>query len=151
LIAYASFFLIILFIDLEHQIIPNWLVYPGFAAAMVIASFWPELGPVDAAIGAGVGFGIMVALYLVPGAVVGEGDVKLAAVVGASVGFPMVILGIGLSFVLGGAVAAFLMATRKKGKKQQIAFGPYIALSAMITLVWGQPLLEWYLNTVLSL
>ncbi|MCI0437619.1 MAG: prepilin peptidase [Chloroflexi bacterium] len=150
LMGYASFFLVIFFIDMEHQIIPNTLVYPGFAAAMVVASFWPEIGPAKAAIGAGVGFGVMLALYVVPGAVIGEGDVKLAALVGAAVGFPLVVIGVGLSFVLGGAFAAALIATRKKGRKQRIAFGPFIAASAMIALVWGDSMLRWYLETILG-
>ena len=88
MMAYASLLLTVFVIDLEQQIIPNRIVVPGFVGFMVLASFWPGLGPAQAAIGAGAGFGMLLLLYLVPGAVIGAGDVKFAAVVGAATGFP---------------------------------------------------------------
>lgn len=145
MMAYASLFLAIFIIDIEHHIIPNKIVLVGLVAAIAIASFWPGVGPVKALIGAGAGFGILLALYLIPGFVIGEGDVKLAAVVGAATGFPIVAVGLGLSFVMGGVVAMLLIITRRSRRKAEIPFGPFIAASAMITLVWGDAILAWYL------
>lgn len=147
IMVYASFFLVVFVTDLESQIIPNQLILPGLAAAFVIASFWPELGPARAAIGAGAGFGLMLVLYLVPGAVVGEGDVKLAAVVGAASGFPLVVLALGMAFVLGGAVALALMASGRRKRTDHIPFGPFMAMSALVTLVWGGAILDWYIRS----
>ena len=145
MMAYASLFLAVFIIDLEHHIIPNKIILVGLIAALAIASFWPGVGPVKALIGAGAGFGILLALYLIPGFVIGEGDVKLAAVVGAATGFPIVAVGLGLSFVMGGVVAMLLIITRRSRRKAEIPFGPFIAASAMITLVWGDSILAWYL------
>jgi leader peptidase (prepilin peptidase)/N-methyltransferase len=146
LMAYASLFLVVFVTDLESQIIPNLVVLTGFVAAFAVASFWPELGPARAAVGAGAGFGLMLALYLIPGAVVGEGDVKLAAVIGAASGFPLVVLALGLAFVLGGSAAMALMASGRRKRTDHIPFGPFMAVSALITLVWGHAILDWYLD-----
>jgi len=129
MMAYASLFLAVFIIDLEHHIIPNKVVIVGLIAALVIASFWPGVGPIKALIGAGSGFGILLVLYLIPGFVIGEGDVKLAAVVGAATGFPIVAVGLGLSFVMGGVVAMLLIITRRSRRKEVIPFGPFIAVS----------------------
>ncbi|MCH8109625.1 MAG: prepilin peptidase [Chloroflexi bacterium] len=85
IMAYASLYLVIFAIDLEHKIIPNVIVFPAFLLTLLVSAFLPGLGIANAAIGAGVGLGMLLALYMVPGAVIGEGDVKLAAVVGAAV------------------------------------------------------------------
>ena len=151
IMAYASLYLVIFAIDLEHKIIPNVIVFPALLLTLLASAFLPGLGIANAAIGAGVGFGMLLALYMVPGAVIGEGDVKLAAVVGAAVGFPLVTLGIGLAFVLGGTSATLLLVTGRRKRKDGVAFGPYIALAALITLVWGDPILEWYLETFLRI
>ena len=144
--AYASLLLAVFVIDLERQIIPNRIVVPGFVGFMVLASFWPGLGPVQAAIGAGAGFGMLLLLYVVPGAVIGAGDVKFAAVVGTATGFPLVIFSLGLAFVLGGSIGAVLLVTRKMHRRARMPLGSFIAVSALLTLVWGDPLLDWYLT-----
>ena len=146
MMAYASLLLTVFVIDLEQQIIPNRIVVPGFVGFMVLASFWPGLGPAQAAIGAGAGFGMLLLLYLVPSAVIGAGDVKFAAVVGAATGFPLVIFSLGLTFVLGGSIGAVLLVTRKMHRRARMPFGPFIAVSALLTLVWGEPWLDWYLT-----
>jgi leader peptidase (prepilin peptidase)/N-methyltransferase len=150
MMGYASLFLVVFIIDLEHRIIPNKLVLVGLVAALGISSFWPDIGPVSAVIGAAAGFGILLALYLIPGAVIGEGDVKLAAVVGAATGFPVVIVGLGLSFIMGGLVAITLIAFRRGQRKSQIPFGPFIAVAAMIALVCGETIFRWYAARFLS-
>ncbi len=135
---------------MEHHIIPNKIVIVGLVGAIIIASFWPEIGPLKAVIGAAAGFGILLVLYFIPGAIIGEGDVKLAAVVGAATGFPVVVVGIGLSFVIGGSVAILLLVLRRRGRKDQFAFGPFIAVSALIALIWGESILQWYVGNFLS-
>lgn len=151
MLAYISLFASIFLIDIEHKIIPNVIVFPSFVVVMIASSFVPEIGPLKATLGAVSGFGVMLALYLIPGAVIGEGDVKLAAVLGAATGFPVIFLAVGLSFVLGGGIAAILLVTGIKSRKQQMAFGPYIAVSAVISLVWGDVILAWYLTNILQL
>ncbi len=151
MMGYVGMFLAIFVVDLEHHIIPNRIVFPGLVVALAIASFWPELGLAKAAIGAGAGFGLMLLLYLIPGMVIGEGDVKLAAVVGAAVGFPVVFVSLGLSFVLGGVAAAGILLVKKGGRKTEVPFGPFIAVAALVSLIWGAPIMAWYVSSFVGI
>ena len=141
---YAGYFLVVLAIDLGKQIIPNVLVITSFAASMVVASFWPDLGPAGAAAGAGVGFGLLLALYLFPGAATGEGDVKLAAVVGAATGYPLVAVGLAVAVLSGGITAVTLLATGRRSRKDRMPFGPFLAVGALVALACGDTILDWY-------
>ena len=147
MMGYVGMFLAIFVVDMEHHIIPNRIVFPGLVVALAIASFWPEVGLAKAAIGAGSGFGLMLLLYLIPGMVIGEGDIKLAAVVGASVGFPVVFVSLGLSFIIGGLAAAVILLAKRGGRKSEVPFGPFIAVAALVSLIWGRPILAWYLGS----
>lgn len=73
----------------------------------------------------------------------GFGDVKLAAVMGALLGWEKLILALFLSFVLGamGGVVA-----RLSGGERVVPFGPYLVLAAVLTLFLGDAVLNWYLG-----
>ena len=75
----------------------------------------------------------------------GMGDVKLAALVGLMTGFPLVVVALLLSWISGGLVAALLLFFKIKGRKDPIPFATFMAISAMVTLLWGQAILRWYL------
>jgi leader peptidase (prepilin peptidase)/N-methyltransferase len=76
----------------------------------------------------------------------GWGDVKMAGLIGLMVGYPRIFVAVLGSVILGGLVAIFLLITKKKGRKEGIPFGPFLSLAAMVALVWGQPILNWYLH-----
>jgi leader peptidase (prepilin peptidase)/N-methyltransferase len=149
-LVYFSLFLALFFIDVEHHLLPNKLVYPGAALAVVLSLFLSRLEVVpgigSAAAGGGIGLGIFLLIALLSRGGMGWGDVKMAGFIGLAVGFPLVFVAILLAVVAGGLVAGILMATQKKGRKQAIAFGPFLALGAMATILWGQTILDWYLG-----
>jgi len=74
----------------------------------------------------------------------GEGDIEIAALCGLFLGFRLSILMILLSFVLGGLVGGLLIVFKIKDKKDYIAFGPYIAMSAFLSIIWGNDIILWY-------
>jgi leader peptidase (prepilin peptidase)/N-methyltransferase len=51
-----------------------------------------------------------------------------------------------LGVFAGGAVAIGLLSTGRKGRKDPVPFGPFLALGAVVSLLWGQSLLAWYLS-----
>jgi len=75
----------------------------------------------------------------------GMGDVKLGALVGLMTGYPLAIIAILMSWIMGGVVAATLLALKIKGLKDPIPSGTFLAISAMVTLLWGQTIWQWYL------
>ena len=153
MIFYASLFIIIFVIDLEHGLILNKVVYPGMVVALLLALYpWPwfseSIGMRVAytALGGAAGFAVFLLIALVSRGGMGWGDVKLAALMGLAIGFPLVFVAIIMAAILGGIVAVALMIAKKRTRRQTIPFGPFLALAAMVTLLWGSNILNWYLG-----
>ena len=153
LIFYACLFIIIFVIDLEHSLILNKVVYPGMIVAFLLSLYpWPWLTDsmtmrvAYAALGGAIGFVIFLLIALVSRGGMGWGDVKLAALIGLATGFPMVFVAIIMAAILGGIVAVALMIAKKRGRREMIPFGPFLAVAAMVTLLWGSKILDWYLG-----
>ena len=151
MIFYACLFIIIFVIDLEHGLILNKVVYPGMVVALLLALLpqpwltqWIEPGIASAALGGGIGFGIFLLIALVSRGGMGWGDVKLAALIGLATGFPLVFFAIIMGAILGGIVAVALVIAKKRKRRQTIPFGPFLALTAMVTMLWGNIILDWY-------
>jgi prepilin signal peptidase PulO-like enzyme (type II secretory pathway) len=150
---YACLFTIIFVVDLEHGLILNKVVYPGMVVALLLALYpWPWLNEsmvmrvAYAALGGGIGFAIFFLIAIISGGGMGWGDVKLAALIGLAIGFPMVFLSLIIGVILGGIMAVALVIAKKRKRRQTIPFGPFLALAAMITLLWGSNILSWYLG-----
>lgn len=143
---YSALLLVTFVIDLEHGIVLNVMVYPAVVLALALSPLWPGLGPVRAVEGGALGLGLMLLPYLAYRGGMGFGDVKLAAFMGLVVGFPNVVVAFLLAAVSGGLVALILLATRVKGRKDAIPFGPFLATATWVIMLWGQQLLDWYLN-----
>ena len=85
----------------------------------------------------------------------GGGDVKLLAFLGAFLGWQLILLTIMLSSLVGSIIGSIqLYAAKKETEKSQLAtdhyipFGPYLALGAFISMIWGNQLIEWYIAIV---
>jgi len=149
MVFYTSLLIIIFVVDLEQGLILNKVVYPGMAAALLFALFlsqpwltrWIVSGVANAAIGGGIGF---VILAIISRGGMGWGDVKLAALIGLATGFPLVFVALIMGAILGGVVAIVLLVAKKKKRKETIPFGPFLSLAALITLLWGSNILNWY-------
>ena len=162
-IVFCCLFIILIVTDLETGILPNKIVYPGMILAFVFAglgsifrfmpSFIADVFPLfaglwiaNAAIGGVAGFVILLVIALIFRGGMGWGDVKLAGLIGLSVGFPLILVAIFLAVVTGGLAAIILLLLKIRRRKEAIPFGPFLALAAMLTLFWGSDLLYWYLK-----
>ena len=152
---YACLFLIIFVVDMEHGIILNKVVYHGMAVALLIAVFLPQppwitqlwvTGITNFVLGGGIGFVLFLLIAIISRGGMGWGDVKLAALIGLATGFPLVLVALIAGAILGGLVAIPLLVSKKKGRKEAIPYGPFLSLAAMVTLLWGQEILGWYLG-----
>ena len=157
-LVYSSLLTAIFVIDLENQLVLDKVVYPGMALALVFSFFWPglegigalpgeALGKVVSSLAGGVlGLAAMALPYILTHRRgMGMGDVKLGALVGLMTGFPLVFVAILLSWIGGGLVAAILLALKIKKLKDPIPSATFLATSAMVTLLWGQAIWQWYL------
>jgi prepilin signal peptidase PulO-like enzyme (type II secretory pathway) len=155
MIFYACLFIIIFVIDLEQGLILNKVVYPSMVVALLLALYpWPWLPEsivmrvAYAALGGAIGFAIFLLIAIVSRGGMGWGDVKLAALIGLATGFPLVFLAIIMGAIIGGIVAVALVIVKKRKFKETLPFGPFLALAAMITLLWGSNILSWYLRVM---
>ncbi|MGB2927204.1 MAG: prepilin peptidase [Limnothrix sp.] len=80
----------------------------------------------------------------------GGGDPKLLAMIGAWLGWQQVLLTVFLSCALGTAIIGSAIALGKHSRKQHLPFGPFLALGAIISLFYGDRLIELYLNSFLG-
>ena len=143
-LVYVALFVPIFFIDLREGIIPDVIVFPGMALALGLALL--EGRAIPALVGGGVGFGLLLAIYLLARGGMGLGDVKLVGLLGLINGWPLVLVALLLAFVSGGLLASVFLALRLKGRKAPIPFGPFLVGGSFVALLWGQGLLDIYLR-----
>ena len=142
---YASLLTAIFVIDLENQLVLDKIIYPGMALAFAFSFFWPELGVISSLEGGAIGLAAMALPFIIYRRGMGMGDVKLGALVGLMSGYPLVFVALLLAVISGGLVAAILLAFKIKKRSDPIPFAPFLATSAMVTLLWGQAIWQWYL------
>lgn len=133
-----SMVITIFIIDLEHKIIPDNIVFYLFIVTFLVflASSSPTLIPrLVSAFGSSM-FLLLIHL-LTKGRGMGLGDVKLALFVGLLLGWPKTLTWLYLSFVIGALIGLMLIMFKKAKFGKQIPFGPFMILSLIITLIWG--------------
>lgn len=132
----CSFFLLIAVIDLKHRLILNVLVYPAAAVVLLFHFLPPGRNTVVALLGGAVGlFPFLVVALMKPGDI-GGGDVKLATLIGLTVGFPQVLWALSLGILAGGVTALFLLLTRRWELGDHIPYAPFLCLGVVGALVY---------------
>jgi leader peptidase (prepilin peptidase)/N-methyltransferase len=149
-LAFASALIVLFMIDLQHQILPNSITLPGIVAGFAASWFLPP-GWMSSLIGIAAGGGVLYAIaeayYRVRGHEgLGMGDVKMLAMIGAFLGWPLMILTLVLASFAGSLVGVALMASGRGGMKAALPFGTFLALGAIVAAVAGEPMLAWYLS-----
>ena len=96
----------------------------------------------------GIGFfAVSVFLYIIvvisKGAAMGGGDVKLMAVCGLLIGWKLILLSLAVGCILGSVI--HLLRMKFSGQEHMLAMGPYLSLGIMISVLWGNQFLNWYL------
>jgi leader peptidase (prepilin peptidase) / N-methyltransferase len=144
---FSLIFVLIGMLDLKHKLVYGIVVFPAIAIALLVDAFVMPRGIINSLEGAGLGaFIIFLPFIVTRGGGMGFGDVEIAILIGLVTGFAEVFVAIMGGIVMGGVVAIVLLATRLKGRKDFIPFGPFLSLAAIITMVWGNSLLHWWLN-----
>lgn len=133
-------------VDWDTMEIPNGFVAAIFCLAAVKTLLWGHPPYLDAVIGF---FAVSVPLLLItlaiPGAF-GGGDIKLMAACGVFLGWKNVLVAFFLAVLGGGLYGIFLLAGKKKGRKDHFPFGPFLCGGMIVALIWGESLLNWYLS-----
>jgi leader peptidase (prepilin peptidase)/N-methyltransferase len=149
-IGFVLSLLAIMLIDLEHRIIPDAITLPGTLLGLLLVR-WTEVTWLEALIGAIAGFAV---LYLVGLAYekatgiegMGGGDVKMAAFMGAFLGWKGILLVIFGGSLFGTIAGVITMARGKGGRRTALPFGTFLAPAAVLVLFFGPALIRWYIG-----
>jgi leader peptidase (prepilin peptidase)/N-methyltransferase len=141
---FSVIFLALLFTDLERHLLPNRIVYPAMLLAMAVSWAWPDRNAAQVFAGGGLAFAIMLLTFIISMGRFGFGDVKMATLMGLAAGFPAMTVGLFFTAISAGVVALLLMITRVVRPGQYMPYGPFIALGAIVSLLWGGPIIDWY-------
>ena len=145
---FAAAMVALFFIDLEHRLLPDRITLPGIAAGLVASLFLPP-GIRDALIGTLAGGGVLWAIgeayYRYSGEEgMGGGDVKMLAMIGAFLGWQLVLVTLVFSSIAGAVTGLILLASRRGGLKYALPYGTFLALAALVSSLYGDQIVSWY-------
>ncbi|MCC6502149.1 MAG: prepilin peptidase [Deltaproteobacteria bacterium] len=149
--AFICALIVITFIDLDLQIIPDVISLPGivlgFAASFALSGLTVQDSLIGIAAGGGLLYLVATGYQLATGQDgMGGGDIKLLAMIGAFLGWKGVLLTVLLSSFAGAITGVVLIYVFGKGTKHAIPFGPFLALGALIHLFFGESMIGWYIT-----
>jgi leader peptidase (prepilin peptidase)/N-methyltransferase len=148
---FMAVLLVITFIDIDHQIIPDRLSLTGIPLFFLLGFLVPFISWQDALIGILAGGGILYAVavgyQLLTGRDgMGGGDIKLLAMIGALIGWQGILFTIFFSSLSGTLVGLALTLPAGRSMKSRLPFGPFLAAGAMAYIFFGTELIQWYLE-----
>jgi len=149
--ALISSLLVITFIDIDHQIIPDVITLPGIPIFFFASFAFAAITCKDSLLGilAGGGSLLLIAVtynFLTKKEGMGGGDIKLLAMIGAALGWKGVFFTIFIGSAIGTLVGIILMLRTRRGLKLAIPFGPFLSMGAIIYIFFGSSIISWYLK-----
>ena len=147
--AFVTAMVALIFIDFDHQILPDTITLSGIALGLVLA--WPReaITLVDALEGAALGGGLLFTVSEVYFRIkkvegMGFGDVKMMAMVGAFLGWKGVLLTLFLGSFTGSIVGLAVIGLSGGDMKTKLPFGTFLGTGAIATIYAGPPIIAWY-------
>jgi len=143
--------LVVLFgIDLEHQILPNSITLPGIVVGVAFSLLGPpgwRASLLGVLLGGGVLYAIAWGYFLVRKEEgLGMGDVKMLGMIGAFLGWQAVLLTLVLASLSGAVIGVAMVALQRGSMKYALPFGTFLAIGALVAMLAGQPIIDWYLG-----
>ncbi|HWR43651.1 prepilin peptidase [Sporomusa sp.] len=143
-LTFTSFLIVITFIDYDHQLILDKVLIWFFVAGVGINLYigYPTIS--DMLTASLTGGGLLLIIAVITRGGMGGGDIKFVAALGLWLGLKLTLLTLFLSFIIGGIGGALLLLLKLKSRKDFIPFGPFIALGAFVSMMYGYDLIRWY-------
>jgi leader peptidase (prepilin peptidase)/N-methyltransferase len=145
---FAAAMIALFFIDLEHRLLPDRITLPGIAAG-ILASLSLPPGIRDALVGMIAGGGVLWAIgeayYRYAGHEgMGGGDVKMLAMIGAFLGWQLVIVTLVFSSIAGAVIGLVVIAARRGDMKYALPYGTFLGIAAVVSSLYGDRIVRWY-------
>jgi len=143
----VSVLIIITFIDLKHQIIPDELVIIIFVCG-IISIFLSDKSPWEHIIGFFTVSVILLVIAFLSKGGMGGGDIKLMAAAGLFLGWKLILLSLLIASVAGSMVSIILLVSKKVDRKSMVPFGPFLSIGILTSALYGDYIIWWYLSTI---
>jgi leader peptidase (prepilin peptidase)/N-methyltransferase len=137
-------------IDLEHQILPDAITLPGIAIGLTTSfAAGSSVTPLEASLAAAGGYAVFALVARVYRRLrgvegLGRGDWKLAAMLGAFLGWPKLLLTVLIASVAGTLVGVLLVARRGRTMRHALPFGTFLGAAGLVVVFFGDALLASY-------
>jgi leader peptidase (prepilin peptidase)/N-methyltransferase len=144
--------MVVLFaIDLRHHILPNVITVPGIVIGFVMSLLLPAPGWTSSLIGLVAGGGVLFLIaegyYRLRGVEgLGMGDVKMLSMIGAFLGWPLMLVTLVLASFAGSIIGVGIIASGRGGMKAALPFGTFLAVGALTAAVAGDAIVDWYIG-----
>ena len=128
--------LVIFVADLKYQIIPDSMILVGILGALLSKPYFIP--------GIGAALFFLLLWIITKGRGMGLGDVKLGFLLGLFLGFPRIAFALYVAFLTGAIVGVILILRKRAGLKSKIAFGPFLILGALISILYETTIRTWF-------
>lgn len=147
---FASALIVITFIDLEHQIIPDVISLPGIPLFAIAAVLVMDITVVESLIGVLIGGGVLFAIafgyeLITKREGMGGGDIKLLAMIGGFFGWKSLIFILLVSSFVGAIIGISVILFKGQDMKYAIPFGPFLSIAAVAYIFWGTHFMNFLL------
>lgn len=149
-LVFACALVVLFVVDLRHRILPNAITMGGIPVGFAFGLVMPP-GWASSLIGIVAGGGSLLLIAELYRLVrheegLGMGDVKMLALIGAFLGWKLMLLTLVLSSLLGSVVGIAMIVGRKGGMKYALPFGTFLSAGALIASVAGDAIIAWYMG-----
>ena len=145
-VIYVIILLCVAWQDYKTRIIRNKFHIAIFSLAIVQMLLISEYRITDRLIGMlAVSVPMLLLTLLIPGGF-GGGDIKLMAASGFFLGTSSILCAMNLAIISGSVYGIIMLKNRKRDRKDQFAFGPFLVIGLSIAAFWGNEIVSWYLK-----
>lgn len=152
----VPFLIVIAMIDYDTMEVYTTTTWLSIVAGIVLLGVSFYLGePVATYVYGGLfGAGTIILIILLSKLIIGTegmgwGDAEICGLCGLFLGFKLTLLMMFFSFIIGGVIGVYLLKVKKKNGEAEMPFGPSIIMATFLMIIWGNEILNWYLNLLL--
>ncbi len=142
----VSLLIIVSFIDYKYKIIPNEITYTFIITGFILSLFFNHITFLNSLLGILLPAGLFLLIALIYRRGMGMGDVKLIALIGAFIGWKYTLLGIFLASLIGSVIGLVLIVSGIISRETRIPFAPFISLGTLLSILYGQEIVRFYLS-----
>lgn len=144
---FTSILIAIFVSDALYRLIPSSLLIAGIVVGFIGNYFFLHHSPYSLLLAADIAGGFFLLQHLISqGKWIGSGDVIMGFMMGIWLGWPNILPALLISYVTGALIGIILLLTKQKKSNAQIAFGTFLAIGTVVSLYWGEKILQWYLQ-----